>query len=38
MSRYKLMKYSDENNRDPNLNWQVVDYELRLAIEKYNEL
>lgn len=29
MSRYKLMRYTPEANKDQKLNWQIVDYELR---------
>ena len=38
MSRYKLMRYSPQNVKDPRMNWQLVDYELRQALERYNEI
>jgi len=38
MSRYKLMRYAPDNVRDKKMNWQLVDYELRQALEKYNEI
>ena len=39
MSRYKLMRYAPETLRsDQRINWQLVDYELRQAMERYNEI
>ncbi len=38
MSRYKLMRYTPDNVRDKKMNWQLVDYELRQSLEKYNEI
>ena len=37
MSKYKIMKYCPESELE-NLNWQVVDYELRKALELYNDI
>ena len=38
MSRYKLLRYTPHNVKDKKLNWQLVDYELRQALEKYNDI
>lgn len=38
MSRYKLMRYNPDNVKDKKMNWQLIDYELRQALEKYNEI
>lgn len=39
MSRYKLMRYTPENIREESrMSWQLVDYELRQALERYNSI
>lgn len=38
MSRYKLLRYTPNNIKDKKINWQQVDFELRQALEKYNEI
>ena len=38
MSRYKLLRYTPQNIKDKRINWQLVDYELRQALERYNEI
>jgi|LauGreDrversion4_2_1035121.scaffolds.fasta_scaffold766124_1 hypothetical protein len=32
------MRYQPENIKDSKLNWQVVDYELREALDRYNAI
>ena len=39
MSRYKLLRYTPTNDKGTTkLNWQVVDYELRQALERYSAI
>jgi hypothetical protein len=38
MSRYKLLRYTPQNIKDKKMNWQQVDFELRQALEKYNDI
>ena len=38
MSRYKLLRYTPQNIKDKRINWQLVDHELRQALERYNEI
>jgi hypothetical protein len=37
MSRYKLLRYTPQNIRD-NINWQIVDNELKEALKAYNNI
>mmetsp|Transcript_42241 Transcript_42241/g.40462 ORF Transcript_42241/g.40462 Transcript_42241/m.40462 type:complete len:155 (-) Transcript_42241:261-725(-) len=38
MSRYKLLKYGHQKDNDERQNWQLIDAELRMALERYNEI
>jgi hypothetical protein len=39
MSRYKLLRYTPKNIRDgKDINWQIVDNELKDALKAYNNI
>ena len=39
MSRYKLLRYTPKNIRDgKDINWQIVDNELKEALKAYNNI
>ena len=38
MSRYKLLKYAKDSLDETKINWQIVDRELRDALQNYNDI
>lgn len=38
MSRYKLLRYTPQSVKEEQINWHLVDQELRESIEYYNDI